>query len=314
VNRESGPHLSKATIALGRVVVIALAVVAVVTCARQLYLAWPTVSQSLTRAEPTGLVIGAITTAMSMVGLALLWRRVLTALGHPRPLRDVLAWYFAGEVGKYLPGGIWPVIGRGELARGSGIHRGVAYPSVLISLGLSCIGAAASILFLAPFVATDRLWLGALGWAALALLLWCCRPGFTSRLVALVSWASKGKVTVRTPSFAEAVGLVATAMPTWFLTGVASVAITAALGYDQHPSRVAIAAIAGWLVGFLALPVPAGVGLRELTFVLLSGLDPGPAVAVAAIARLFFMAVDGVAALAALPKVRHHSQKRKVPA
>ncbi len=54
--------------------------------------------------------------------------------------------------------------------------------------------------------------------------------------------------------------------------------------------------MAAWIIGFLAIPVPAGAGLRELMFLAASGLDHGPAVAVAAIARLLFIAVDGPAA------------------
>ena len=45
-------------------------------------------------------------------------------------LLDSIGWYFAGELGKYLPGGIWPVFGRGQLAyRRGGISQidGIRY-------------------------------------------------------------------------------------------------------------------------------------------------------------------------------------------
>jgi glycosyltransferase 2 family protein len=96
------------------------------------------------------------------------------------------------------------------------------------------------------------------------------------------------------------VGLIACSIPAWFFLGLASVAVTAALGFDQHPARIAFAAVAAWILGFLAVPIPAGAGVRELIFVALSGLESGPGVAVAAIARLLLIIVDGLGGLLGL--------------
>jgi hypothetical protein len=46
----------------------------------------------------------------------------------------VIAWYYSGEIGKYVPGGVWPVVGRGELARRGGVPAGRAYSGVVLSL------------------------------------------------------------------------------------------------------------------------------------------------------------------------------------
>ena len=96
-----------------------------------------------------------VASALSMVGLAMLWHRVLTAFDRTWPFRKVAAWYFAGELGKYIPGGIWPVVGRGELARRDGVKRSTAYATTLLSLALMCVGAAFACGLLAPFLALD---------------------------------------------------------------------------------------------------------------------------------------------------------------
>ena len=62
-------------------------------------------------------------------------------------------------------------------------------------------------------------------------------------------------------------GLIAMSVPTWVLVGVSYDFVARALGFDQSPVRIAFAAVAAWIIGFLAVPVPAGVGLRELIFV-----------------------------------------------
>jgi hypothetical protein len=78
------------------------------------------------------------------------------------------------------------------------------------------------------------------------------------------------------------------------LLGCASVAVTEAFGFHQQPVRVAFAAILAWVIGFLAIPVPAGAGLRELLFVASCGLSGGIGAAVAAGARVLLILVDGV--------------------
>ena len=53
-----------------------------------------------------------------------------------------------------------------------------------------------------------------------------------------------------------------------------------------------------WVVGFVLVPVPGGVGVREATFVAAAGsLDPGIAAATAVVARAVFVVVDVVGAL-----------------
>ncbi len=121
---------------------------------------------------------------------------------------------------------------------------------------------------------------------------------------------TKGRVNLTPPSFGRMLGLLVTGTPTWLLVGGASCAITEALGYDQQPARIAFAAIVAWIVGFLAVPVPAGAGIRELIFVALCGLDAGPAVAVAAIARLMLMVTDGVGGVAGLLVARRAGDVR----
>jgi hypothetical protein len=85
-----------------------------------------------------------------MLLMALPWRTALTMLGSTRSKRPTIAYYFAGEIGKYVPGGFWPVVGRGELARSSGVPAATAYASVALSLGALYFAAMVSVLLLLP--------------------------------------------------------------------------------------------------------------------------------------------------------------------
>jgi hypothetical protein len=218
-----------------------LAVVAAVLCGRVLAREWDRVSDRLAGANALLLAAALAAAAVTMWVVATGWVRILGTPG-----RETLRWYFVGELGKYVPGLVWPVVGRAELAVRGGVDRRTAYRSVAVSLAA---------------------WYGSLA------------APVTSRIlrvpVARYAWS-------------------------WLGVAATSVLAAAALGVGGSPWRVGAAAVVAWYAGFLAVPVPAGAGVREGVFAALAGL-PGPeAVAVAVVARLCFVSVDlGAAALAA---------------
>ena len=80
---------------------------------------------------------------------------------------------------------------------------------------------------------------------------------------------------------------------------------------------MAPAAILSWIVGFVSVPVPGGIGVREATFVALAGTIPkGVGATVAIAARLCFMLVDAAGAtLGAMfwrrwPRATHATEER----
>jgi uncharacterized membrane protein YbhN (UPF0104 family) len=74
-----------------------------------------------------------------------------------------------------------------------------------------------------------------------------------------------------------------------------------ALGVHAPITHVAFAAAVSWCAGFLAIPAPGGIGVRESVFVLTSGLAAHDAAAAALLARVAFVVADGAgAALGAL--------------
>lgn len=294
---------------LAKIAGIAIAVVAVGLCVRILVREWPAVRAALSHANIWWLLVAVVLGAVGMWMLAVLWWRCLAVFGSGRRLVDVTCWYFAGELGKYLPGGIWPVVGRGELARRGGVKRSTAYATTLMSLGLMCVGAAVACGLLVPFFALDG---GRLGPELLLIALVpigvvVVHPAVFGRLLRTASRLTRGRVDLPAPSWRKMLGLIWLSVPTWLAVGGASVLIAEALGFDQQPARVAFAATVAWIVGFLAVPVPAGAGIRELLFVAACGLPTGPATAVAALARVFLIVVDGAAGTTGLLVLRRRN-------
>lgn len=266
-------------------------------CAKTVVDNWSNIRSAIIHARPGWLVGAFVCSAVSMAGLGILWWRCLRLFGSPARPAAAVAWYFGGELGKYLPGGVWTVLGRGELAqRGGKINRSAGYATTLISYGCMCVAAATVCGLLAPALAADG---RGLGWIWLTLLLVplgasAVHPAVFGRILQVGRRVTRGRLELTPPPWPAMLRLIVWAMPTWVMLGAATTMITTALGYHQQPARVAFAAIAAWIIGFLAVPVPAGAGLRELVFVAISGLDAAPATAVAAIARLSLLVVDGV--------------------
>ena len=280
-----------------------VAALAIALCVRAVADAWPEVRHRVAHARPGFLVAALACSAASMALLGLTWWRCLRTFGQRVRPADAVAWHFAGELGKYVPGGVWTVLGRGELARrGGGIPRSTGYATTLITYAITCV-AAASVGGVLAGAAAARGHGFAWGWALVAaapLSLAALHPVVVATALRAGHRLSGRRVDLAPPPSRRLLELVGWSAPAWLLMGGAAALVTEALGVTQEPFRVAFAAVTAWLVGFLAVPVPAGVGVREVVFVVACGLPAGPAAAVAAITRALLVLVDAAGGFAAL--------------
>ena len=288
---------------------LGIALLAILFLVRTLVREWPSISRYLADANVGYLVLAFVFSAAGMWFLSLLWRQCLKVFEKTESIPIVTAWYFAGELGKYVPGGIWPVVGRGELATRGGVSRSVAYTSTLLSMGVMCVGGALTCGLVAPVVAVQA---GHVGAEMLLLILVplgvaVVHPAVFRRVLALARRLTRGRVDLVAPAWTKMLGLVVVSVPAWVGIGLASVMTASALGLHEQPARMVFAAVAAWVIGFLAVPVPAGAGIRELIFVALCGLGSAPATAVAALTRVMLILVDGLGGLVSLLVLRRRN-------
>lgn len=268
---------------------------------------WSDVQDVLRNARVGWLVAGVVVAAAAMVAAALPWRRALRLVGIDARMGHTVVWYFVGEIGKYIPGGFWPVVGRGELARRGGLARAPAYASVALSLGALYLAAMLVTAVLVPlrFLGEgDRsaLWvliLLPIGVAALhhRFLGWLIKHG--ERIM-------RRELSVQIPPWSSSMRLVVAYVPAWLLIGTATWCIARALDPSADWMTIAPAAILSWIVGFVIVPVPGGVGVREAAFVALigDGIPSATKATIAIAARVAFMAVDAAGALIGAVLVR----------
>ena len=268
---------------------------------------WPLVQPELEDADYAWLGVAFVSAILGMTSIGWGWRHVMRTLGAEAPFGRTIAWYYVGELGKYVPGGVWPVLGRGELARRGGIPRSRAFTSVALSLGMLYLAAMFTAAAFLPFaLAGDgggfSPWMLVL--LALPVGLVMLHHDVLDWLMAKASKATKRNIRVEVPQWRDSLVLVARYIPTWIFIGTATFAVTRSITPDVSYPRMMFATILSWVVGFLAVPVPSGAGIRETVLYAAAGVPKPIAITTAVGARVIFVIVDVAGAALCAPFVR----------
>lgn len=285
----------------------------IVFVVRTLVVRYDEVSDAFSAMNPATLLASVALgiTAMWIIGRN--WVSMLTVRGHHAPMRRAMAWYFAGQLGKYVPGGIWPIVGRAELAVRGGVPRTAAYGATTASMAAT-YAAAALVTAIGSLVAWSYPGVG------LALVALLTVAGFVAWSPAVRSFvttlAARAGVTIAAFPTVRSLGLsVVVHVPAWLMVAASTWVTARAFGADLGPAEIAFASSASWLAGFMVVGVPGGIGVREAVFTALTTAAVGSstAVSVAVASRVVFVVVDIVATLAAGALARGSSPRSSVP-
>jgi len=238
---------------------------------------------------------------------AMIWRTVLADLGSRLPLTSAGEIFLLGQVGKYLPGSVWPMVMQAQLGSRYGLSKRRTLAASVVTLLMS-VGTASAVIVLTlpmrPDVGGGTRWLGLLAIPVLVVLHpWVLGRVLDTGLRVIRRRPLEATTTARGTMLAFGWSLL-----TWLFSGVLVLALAHPLGMPLSWRSVALA-VGGyslaWLVGLLVVVAPAGAGAREgaLVVLLATVLPIGSALVVALVARLIFTAVDlalaGVAVLVA---------------
>ncbi|MBT0770342.1 flippase-like domain-containing protein [Kineosporia sp. J2-2] len=270
------------------------------------------VADALSQLSPGWVVVAALATVVNVALAGMVWRTLLADLGSRLSLQVAARIFFVGQLGKYLPGSVWPVVMQTELGRDHQVPRRRTATATVVSMLLSVLSALLVVLIALPF-APEALPSG-FGWAVLLIvpLAVVLHPAVMGRLVdRALKIVSKEGLPERTSGRGT---LAATlwAVGSWVGAGLQVWALSVPLGADANVST-ALLLIGGyalaWAVGFVVIIAPAGAGAREvaLAAVLSTVLDShGEVVVVVLISRVLFTAVDLLAAGAGILTARRH--------
>lgn len=215
------------------------------------------------------LLAGAVAYAVASMLLALAWWRMLVAFSPaPPPFAATVSSYAVTQYGRYLPGNVAHYVLRHAWSRRFGVPHASLGMAAAMEAGLLAIVAAGLTLFADArgqglFSMIDPRAAMALALAGLGtlwlVLYWLQRPGGVRRFHMPVLSVP----TLLAGLSCYAVFLVCCAA---LLAGLAHV-----VGIDSGPfARLTATNAASWLAGFIVVGAPAGLGVREATFVALS--------------------------------------------
>lgn len=276
---------------------------------------WDETRELISQARWGWLVLAVIVCLTGMTSIGMPWRAIIAALGEKHTFRDTLRWYFPGQLGKYIPGGIWPVVGRGELAVKGGVSRIVAYTSVGLSLALTYLacGLVALCFLVIAVLSGDDAGSGLWALSVLPLGLVVLHPRILRLLLSVAERALSRDVAVNVPPYRTTLRLLVSHAPAWTLIGTGTWLVARAFDPSAPFAQVAFAGVLSWLVGFIIIPVPGGIGVREVAFAAAAvSLSSDLAATVAIVSRLCFVTSDlaGAGLVMLLPR----SQTKATPA
>jgi uncharacterized membrane protein YbhN (UPF0104 family) len=293
--------LAQASTALGVLIVL----VAFGFIVREVAADWDEVREALAEASWGWVALAFVLAALGMASIGWTWPDVFALLGVSVPRLRAVGWYFVGELGKYLPGGVWPVVGRGEMARRGGIPRSPAYASVALSLITLYLGAMVAAVALLPFAMGDD---GPGSWGFVLLLLplglAALHPAVLRPVVRLARRVTRRELVITIPLWHHTVGVVLRYVPTWVFIGASTTCVAKAIAPDASIPRLLFATVLSWIAGFVVIFAPGGAGVREAVFTATCGLPYELGATVALISRLQFVLVDAGGAALSTPLLR----------
>lgn len=234
------------------------------------------------------------------------WRRVLAAWDTRLPWWTAARIWFAASLGKYIPGNLWSLAALGVMARETGASSVAAAGSSIIVNIFNLVSGLVLVLIFASALVPHAAVFAAV--AALSIAGVLAAPLWLPTLVRLACRITKRDIPLpRIPPGTVWWSLAGTAFA-WCAYGVAFRLFAVAILGDNavHGGIVLYIAAytAAYIVGFITLIAPAGIGVREAGIwegLPLLGLTTyGDAVIIAVISRLWLTVLEVIPGLVAL--------------
>ena len=250
--------------------------------------------------RPELLLASSATLFVGYMSTALIWARIVRDLGGPRlAASDAVRLFMIGNLGRYVPGKVWQIAALAALARQRGVAATTATAAAILGQGTG-LGAAMAIgLGAAWQYGAGEAW----RWGVPALILGGITLGVAPPVFDAVSrlWFRMAKSDPpATLSYRAGVRWIFLSIGSWIVYAVSFWLFTRGLGLEIGLVTGASSFAAAYVLGYLVVFAPAGLGVREgfLIALLTSTVGVGAATALAAASRLWTTVVEVLPAAA----------------
>lgn len=275
---------------------------------------WDDVRAGFAQLSWQALVLSPAAVVLALCGGMMTWRALLADLGSPLPFRPAAKVFFVGQLGKYIPGSLWPVLAQMEMGRELGVPRSRSaaafFLTLPVQLGSGLVISGVTLAAARPGAAAPYAWVFLL----LPVLAVVFEPKVINAVLAF-GLRRLGREPLERPltrrGMLTALGW---ALGGWGAYGLHLAAIVrdfGSFGPATIPFSVGVFALS-WCLGIMTFVVPAGAGVREVAMVavLAPVLGQGAAIAVALCSRIVIVAGDLVCAGAAGAAARRAADSR----
>ena len=271
---------------------VAIGIAGVAFVVRTLVSKWDEVSDAFSQVDAINLLLSLLFGLAAMTSIGWIWVTMIVARSHNVRHRNAMSWYFTGQLGKYVPGGIWPIVGRAELAVRNGIPRLDAYASTGLSLVTTYAAAVVTIGIGAAATTGHRLIAILIAIALMAAYASFSQPSLRAVLIRVASRISSSASSLTDPK--RLARLTVLHIPAWILMSLSTSVTATAFGANIGIADMLFITTTSWLAGFVVVGVPGGIGVREAVFTSLAGgiIGTPMAISLALMSRVVFIAVD----------------------
>ncbi len=262
--------------------------------------------------QPAELALSVLVLIGAMAWGVFVWHRVIARFEAPGLRLRTLLWiWFLSNLARYVPGKIWQFVGAVQLGRRAGVPPSVILTSLVIHTGLTLVSAALVSLLALPVVLEE------LGPAGAVFLVVAAASGVLLVHPAVLNFGLRmvpdrlaAQGLTWTGSWGDGVRLLLLSTIAWLIYGTAFALFADSLvsvPLALAPALIAANALA-FLVGYMVLVSPGGLGAREAALALMLGPlgSLGVAAVVAVAFRLWLILAEllGAALVALVPGAR----------
>jgi uncharacterized membrane protein YbhN (UPF0104 family) len=239
---------------------------------RTMYLGWEEIISYDWNLDYLALIIAFSLMLFATAFYAYLWKLILNRLGTPLSYRKSYRVFFLSQLGRYLPGKVWGILGLVYLSQKEGVSKVISGASVTLQLLLQVVSGIMIFAVTLPFwrrvdSVTDLHVLAFFLPVGLVLL----HPALVNRGLNLALRLTGQTEIDLSWKYSYLLGQLGLWGVFWFVNGVASYFLIRSIyssSLPQVPVLAGIFAIA-WVAGFVSLLTPAGLGVMEGTLALL---------------------------------------------
>lgn len=262
---------------------------------RYIYFNWTSLSQYQWKFDYKLLAGSLILVVANFIFLIQIWRRMISRMGYFLKFTKAFKIFFYSSMGKYVPGKVWSVMGMVYMAEKEGIPVQVSLTSAILNQALNMIG---GLLFVG--IVTGTKFLGNLPKIlylpiVLLLILFIYPPWMEIALNFCLRLVKREPIKINL-SFKDNLVFTFLFMLSWGIYGIAfNIFIISLTPYSWNLLLfTASAFIFSYIIGFLSIFVPGGLGVREGILVFwLSSYFPLPvATLISLLSRLWMTAAE----------------------